>query len=86
MNLSKLKRTLSNIHRRRRTIESYEWWDHLNYAQKFSVSSLYQFGYKIDFVRHIEQSSIVFMSLNSNEATVDQDGLIDIHPDIKTRR
>ena len=86
MNLSRLKKTLSNIHRRRRTIESYEWWDHLNYAQKFSVSSLYQFGYKIDFVRHIERSSIVFMSLDSNEATVDQDGLIDIHPDIKTRR
>jgi len=86
MNLSKLKKTLSNIHRRRRNVESYEWWDHLNYAQKFSVSSLYQFGYKINFVRKVEHSSIVFMSLDSKDATVDQNGLIDIHPDIKTRR
>jgi hypothetical protein len=86
MNLSKLKKTLSSFHRRRRAIEIYEWWDYLNYAQKFSVSSLYKFGYKINFVRHVEHSSIVFMSLNGNKATVDQDGLIDIDPDIKTRQ
>ena len=86
MNLSRLKKTLSNIHRRRRNIESYEWWDYLNYAQKFSVSSLYKFGYKINFVRKVEHSRIVYMSLDSKDATVDQAGLIAIHPANPPRR
>ncbi len=86
MNASRLKKALSNIHRRRRAIESYEWWDYLNYAQKFSVSSLYKFGYKINFVRRVEHISIVFMSLNGNKVTIDQDGLIDNKAGIETRR
>ena len=86
MNVSRLKKVLSSIHRRRRSVESYEWWNHLNYAQKFSVSSLYKFGYKINFVRQIKHSSIVVMSLDGNQVTVDQDGLIDTNADIKTRR
>jgi len=86
MYVSKLKKALSYVHRRRRAIESYEWWDYLNYAQKFSVSSLYKFGYKINFVRRVEHKSIVFMSLNGNEVTIDQDGLIDNNPSIETRR
>ena len=86
MNVSRLKKVLSNIHRRRRKIESYEWWNYLNYAQKFSVSSLYKFGYDINFVRQAEHSSIVVMSLDGNQVTVDFHGLIDTHPEIETRR
>lgn len=86
MDLSRLKKTVSSIHRRRRTKESYEWWNYLNYAQKFSASSLFKFGYKINFVRHVKHSSIVVMSLDGNQVTVDPDGLIDTHPMIATRR
>jgi len=83
---SRLKKALFSIHRRRRTIESYEWWNYLNYAQKFAVSSLYKFGYEINFVRQVSNSSLVVMSLDGNQVTVDQGGLINTHPDIKTRR
>jgi len=86
MSVSGIKKVLSSLHRRRRVIESYEWWDYLNYAQKFSVSSLYQFGYDISFVRKTGHSSIVVMHLNDREATVDEDGLIDTNPNIKTRK
>jgi len=86
MSISGIKKVLSSLHRRRRVIESYEWWDYLNYAQKFSVSSLYKFGYDISFVRRTGHLSIVVMHIDGSEATVDQDGLIDTHPDIKTRK
>ncbi len=85
MSLLNVKKVLSKLHRRRRAVESYEWWNHLNYAQKFSVSSLYKFGYEINFVRTIDHKSIVVMSLNGNIATVDKDGLIDTQPDIQVR-
>jgi len=86
MSLLNVKSVLSKRHRRRRSVESYEWWNHLNYAQKFSVSSLYKFGYEISFVRMSDHKSIVIMSLNVNIATVDKDGLIDSHPSIQFRR
>jgi len=86
MSLLNVKRALSKLHRRRRTVESYEWWNHLNYAQKFSVSALYKFGYELNFVRTEEHKSIVIMSLNGNIATVDNEGLIDSHPDIEIRQ
>ncbi|KGJ94855.1 hypothetical protein GAB14E_2089 [Colwellia psychrerythraea] len=86
MSLLNVKSALSKFHRRRRSVESYEWWNHLNYAQKFSVSSLYKFGYEINFVRMIDHNSIVIMSLNVKIVTVDKDGLIDSQPDILIRR
>jgi len=86
MDVSRLKRALSNIHRIRRTIDSYEWWNCLNHAQKVEVSSLYETGYKINFVRQVKQSSIVVMSRRGNQVIVDQDGLVDTNPDIKIRQ
>jgi len=86
MSISGIKKALSSLHRRRRLLESCEWWDYLNYAQKFSVSSLYKFGYDISFVRRTGHLSIVVMHIDGREVTVDQDGLIDTHPDIKTRK
>jgi len=86
MNLLNIKGALSKLHRRRRAIESYEWWNHLNYAQKFSVSSLYKFGYKISFVRAAGHTSLVVMSLSGSIVTVDKDGIIDSHPEVQVRR
>jgi|ETNmetMinimDraft_8_1059916.scaffolds.fasta_scaffold46517_1 hypothetical protein len=85
MSLFKVKSVFSKFHRRSRSLESYEWWNHLNYAQKFSVSSLYKFGYKIRFVRTVDHKSTVVMSLNRDIVTVDVDGLIDSNPDIQVR-
>ncbi len=39
VSLANVKNVLSKLHRRRRSVESFEWWNHLNFAQKFSVSS-----------------------------------------------
>ncbi len=86
MSLLNIKRALTKLHRRHRSVESYEWWNYLNYAQKFSVSSLYKFGYEINFVRITNHKSTVIMSLNDNIVTVDKDGLIDSHPEIQIRR
>jgi len=83
---SRLKKVLSSLHRRRRNIESYEWWNYLNYAQKFAVGSLYKFGYEISFVRQVKNTSLVVMTLDGNQVTVDQAGLIDTHPNIEIRR
>jgi len=76
----------TNIHRRHRNVESYDWWEYLNYAQKFSVSSLFKYGYKIRFVRREEHKSMVVMSLEGNDVTVDEDGFIDTSPDIELRQ
>ena len=84
--VSGIKKVFSHFHRRRRPVESHVWWDHLNYAQKFAVSSLYHYGYEICFVRKEKHGSLVIMSLDDKLATVDQDGLIDTNPDVKCRR
>lgn len=86
MNVSRLKIALSNIHRIRRTIDSYEWWNCLNHLQKIEVNSLYEAGYKINFVRQAKQTSIVVMSHRGNQVIVNQDGLVDTNPDIKMRQ
>ena len=64
MDVSRLKQTLSSIHRRRRATESYEWWDYLNYAQKLSVSSLYKFGGLLFLLRLISAYGV--LSLNDH--------------------
>jgi len=86
MSLSELKKKLTNFHRRKRPIESYEWWNHLNYAQKFAVSSLYKFGYHISFVRSYDGISVVVMELANSLVSVNKDGLIDANPNIQLRR
>lgn len=86
MGLKRIKDTFAKLHRRRRPVESYDWWEHLNYAQKFSVSSLYKFGYDIRFIRTENHKSTVVMSLDNKFATVDKDGLINTEPDITIRR
>ncbi len=86
MNFLRLKHTIDKYHKRRKHLENYEWWEHLNYAQKFSVSSLFQFGYDIEFVRSSDNHSVVVMSLDDVNVTVNQDGLIDTQPNIKVRQ
>ena len=86
MSVSGLKKVLSHFQRRRRPLEQQEWWNHLNYAQKFAVSSLDKYGYEILFVRKDAGESLVVMSLDEAMVTVDHEGNIDMEPDIKYRR
>ncbi len=86
MNHLRLKNTVDRYNKRSKNIEKFEWWNQLNYAQKFSVTSLFQFGYDIDFIRTTESHSVVIMSLNDANVTVNQDGLIDTQPNIQVRR
>ena len=86
MSVSGIKKVLSHFHRRRRPLEKQEWWNHLNNAQKFAVGSLDKYGYEILFVRQENNLSLVVMSLGDAMATVDQEGNIDMEPNIKYRR
>lgn len=85
MSFRELRNTVKHFHRRK-PLESYQWWDTLNYAQKFSVTSLFQFGYDIEFVRVSNQDSIVVMSLDGVSVTVNHEGVIDTQPKLNTRR
>ncbi len=86
MKFLRLKNTVDKYHKRRKKLEN-KWWDKLNYAQRFSVSSLFQFGYDINFVRTAEGRSVVVLSINDNDnVTVNHDGLIDTQPNIKIRQ
>ncbi|RHW77169.1 hypothetical protein [Colwellia sp. RSH04] len=86
MSLKAFKNSVFNITRRRKALESYAWWNDLNYAQKLSATSLFNYGYNIEFIRKEDDTTIVVMTLDNTTVTINQDGLIDTHPDIKKRR
>jgi len=86
MKFLSIKKAWSHFHRRKRSVESYDWWAQLNYAQKFSVSSLYQLGYEMKFVRTSNHQSIAYMFLSEHIVTIDQDGLINTEPEIVLRK
>ncbi|TPH12831.1 hypothetical protein [Litorilituus lipolyticus] len=86
MSFKAFTNSVFNIARRRKALESYPWWSELNYAQKLSAGSLFNFGYDIEFIRREDDITLVVMSLDNVTVTVNQDGLIDTHPDIKRRR
>ncbi len=86
MSFRGFKNSIKKFHQRRKPVESYAWWSLLNYAQKRSVSSLFQFGYDIDFVRTSNDTCLVVMSLEGVSITVNEDGVIDTQPNIKIRR
>lgn len=85
MTVSKFKKAMEKIGCRRRSLDHHEWWDSLNYAQKFAASSLYQFGYDIKFVRHLDSGTLVVMCLGKEVVTIDEEGVIDSHPEIRLR-
>jgi len=86
MTFLNIKKVLLHLHRRKRTVESYDWWEQLNYAQKFSVSALYQLGYEMKFVRAANHKSVAYMCMDEHVVTIDQDGLTNTKPDIVLRK
>ena len=60
-------------------------WEELTLAQKFSASSLTQFGYKLNFIRDFYDSHIAVLSCNENIAVISKGGEINTHPNIDIR-
>ncbi|WDE05769.1 hypothetical protein SG34_002190 [Thalassomonas viridans] len=75
----------SSIHRKLRPVESHAIWQQLNLAQKFAVRSLAECDYELCFIRTIAGNRLVVMICGENFATIDSEGEIDMHPDIKLR-
>ncbi len=60
-------------------------WEELTLAQKFSASSLTQFGYKLNFIRDFHDTHIAVLSCNDNIAVISKGGEINTHPTIEIR-
>jgi hypothetical protein len=65
--------------------ESADTWDNLTLAQKFSASSLNQFGYELAFVRDYNSGSLAVLICNDNIATISKIGEINTAPTITLR-
>jgi hypothetical protein len=61
------------------------FWKWLTLAQKFSASSLKQFGYELSCVRDVHYSHVAVLTCNENIAIISRVGEIDTHPEIKIR-
>jgi len=60
-------------------------WDELTLAQQFSISSLGQFGYTLNFIRHVNLKTLAILHLNEKTATINEDGVINITAGIDLR-
>ena len=60
-------------------------WEELTLAQKFSASSLTQFGYKLNFIRDFHDTHIAVLSCNENIAVISKGGEINTHPNVQIR-
>lgn len=60
-------------------------WEELTLAQKFAVSSLMKFGYKLNFIRDIHDSKVAVLNCNKSLAVVSKGGEIETNPPIEIR-
>ena len=75
----------SMLERRTEAPEQSVWWNKLSLAQKFSASSLGQFGYELSFVRSEKGRSMAVLQCNSGVAIISEDGEINTSPHIEIR-
>ncbi len=73
------------LERRNATSAQTNLWDHLTLAQKFSASSLTQFGYDLAFIRDANNGGLAILRCNDSSATITSDGDIDTDPQIVIR-
>jgi hypothetical protein len=73
------------LDRRAESPEQSVWWNKLSLAQKFSASSLGQFGYELSFVRNEQGRSLAVLQCNSGVAIISEDGEINTAPNIELR-
>ncbi len=75
----------SGAERRNLSLTHQMLWDNLNPAQKVAASSLFHFGFRLNFIRESTTDAIVGLLLDGKPATINRDGVIDISPDISMR-
>ncbi len=74
------------LERRQESVNSEgDCWKSLTLAQKFSASSLTQFGYELAFVRDYNSGSVAVMTHRDNIATISKIGEINTAPSITLR-
>ena len=74
------------LDRRHYTPEQSDLWGRLSLSQKFSTSSLNQFGYDLAFIRNENTSgSIAILLCGDSIATVSTEGDINTNPEIVIR-
>ncbi len=78
--------TTPHLDRRHYTPAQSEVWERLSLSQKFSTSSLNQFGYDLAFIRNENtDNSIAILLCGETVATVSIEGDINTNPDIIIR-
>ena len=75
----------SFLDRRHYSPEQSDLWDRLSLSQKFSTSSLNQFGYDLAFIRIQNKKSMAILLCGSSVATISNEGDINTSPDIVIR-
>lgn len=76
----------TTVERRKTPPEQSIWWKKLTLAQKFSASSLGQFGYELSFVRNADTNHrVAILSCDDKIASISEEGDIDSSPNIKIR-
>ena len=73
------------LERRKEAPEQSVWWNKLSLAQKFSASSLGQFGYELSFVRNEQGQSLAVLECSGGIATISEDGEINTSPIVHIR-
>lgn len=73
------------IERRHYQANHNDLWTNLTIAQKFSASSLTQYGYELAYIRRSNTESLAIMLLDGNATTINGEGEIDTSPNITLR-
>lgn len=73
------------VEQRKQNYHLEELWDKLNLSQQFSVCSLGQFGYMLSYVRQINDRCLAILTLDDKVATINEEGLINVTPNISLR-
>ncbi|MFT7008074.1 MAG: hypothetical protein ACJAXJ_002613 [Colwellia sp.] len=73
------------LERRQQGVVVETLWGKLSLAQKFSASSLAQFGYDLTYIRNSNAGSLAILLCNGNAATISSEGEIETSPDIIIR-
>lgn len=84
--MSAVMRKEDSLERRQGPLSNYDdLWDELTLAQKFSASSLTQFGYELSCIRDSYDSHIAILRCNDNVAVISKVGEINTQPNILIR-
>lgn len=77
----------SDLEERRHTCPSkHALWAQLSVVQQASVSSMYNYGYELSFIRAEGEEIYVVMTLNDAAVVINEEGDIDTQPHIHIRK